>query len=148
MCFSSYMVESQKEKKQGYLTENPIQPPRDPSLKPTGEVTNTMDKDYSGTPSTNDPGGGSPSVGSTSNTMGHKDILGGGSTNDDPSLSLSRQTIPAAGLRSGLQVIRWITRTILATVAPMMIPVSVVIPTLPTPSRLFRIPMSRVSLLI
>ena len=47
-----------------------------------------MDKDYySGTPSTNDPGGGSPSVGSTSNTMGHKDILGGGSTNDDPFLS-------------------------------------------------------------
>ena len=46
-----------------------------------------MDKDYSGTPSTNDPGGGSTSVGSTSNTMGHKDILGGGSTNDDPFLS-------------------------------------------------------------
>ena len=56
-------------------------------MKPTGEVTNTMDKDYSGTPSTNDPGGGSPSVGSTSNTMGHKDILDGGSTNDDPFLS-------------------------------------------------------------
>ena len=28
--------------------------------------------------------GGSPSVGSTSNTMGHKNILGGGSINDDP----------------------------------------------------------------
>ena len=46
-----------------------------------------MDKDYSGTPLTNDPGGGSPSVGSTSNTVAHKDILGGGSTNDDPFLS-------------------------------------------------------------
>ena len=43
--------------------------------------------DYSGTPSTNGPGGGSTSVGSTSNTMGHKGILGGGSTNDVPFLS-------------------------------------------------------------
>ena len=42
-----------------------------------------MDKDYSGTPSTNDPGGGSTSVGSTSNTMGHTDNLDDGSTNDD-----------------------------------------------------------------
>ena len=36
---------------------------RDLLDKPTGEVTNTMDKDYSGTPSTNGPGGGCTSVG-------------------------------------------------------------------------------------
>ena len=43
-----------------------------------------MDKDYLGTPSTNDPGGGSPSVGSTSNTIDDKDTLSGGSTNNYP----------------------------------------------------------------
>ena len=120
-----------------------------PSLKPTGEVTNTMDKDYSGAPPTVEPGGGRrPSVRSTSNTMDDKDTLGGGSTNDDPFLSTEDPGGGKHPVRSGHQAIRWTTRTILTTAAPMMIPVSVVIPTLPTHSRLFRIPMSRVSLLI
>ena len=121
---------------------------RVPPLQPTGEVTATMDKDSPGTPPTIEPGGGSPSVGSISNTMDDKDTLGGGSTNDDPFLSTDDPGGGKHPVRSGHQAIRWTTRTILTTAAPMMIPVSVVIPTLPTPSRLFRIPMSRVSLLI
>ena len=69
---------------------------RDPSLKPTGEVTTTMDKDYdketlSGgstnddpSLSTDDPGGGKHSVRSPSNTMDKKDNLDDSNTNDDP----------------------------------------------------------------
>ena len=46
----------------------------------------------SGTLSTDDPGGGSLLVGSTSDTMDNKDNPGGGSTNDDTSLSTDIST--------------------------------------------------------
>ena len=57
------------------------------------EVTVTIrNTSNSGTLSTDDPGGGSLLVGSTSDTMDNKDNPGGGSTNDDTSLSTDIST--------------------------------------------------------
>ena len=140
----------------------------------------------SGTLSTDDPGGGSLLVGSTSDTMDNKDNPGGGSTNDDTSLSTDISTSDTMdnkvnldgsstnddpGFRGNSNTSNnqqafsgtheshvspyLVTRDPSLEFMPrsnkptgeVMIPVSAVIPTLPTTNRLFRVPMSRVSLL-